>query len=150
MVKNLASYQGHYLFHGSSNGDIKVLQPSQAMSFSQPDGAPAVHASIRLEPPIFMAVLGSKKLGGWGMKGKPGFGFYILDSDLEKARAENWIGYVYVLPKDGFTHKSEWEWISRDEVKPIDVVRVGIEDLPPNITVLSPDELNRYYDSRGR
>ncbi len=143
-MEKLSEFQksGDYLFHGSRNPDIELLEPRQAMSFGKPDGLPAVFASDRIEPPIFMAVLGSRKLGGWGRKNLPGFGFYIAEPDLARAKDEDWQGYVYVLAKDGFVKEGEggWEWRSMESVCPVDVVKVGIKDLPSPIDTMTREE----------
>lgn len=136
---------GKYLFHGSSIGDIELMEPRQAMSFNAPHGEPAVCASEVIEPPIFMAVIGSKYAGGWGKKdGKSRYGFYILGSDLKRAYVENWHGYVYVLGRDSFESFQGWEWRSSSPVKPEMVVPVSLNDLPQDIEVMDSQTLNAY------
>jgi len=126
---------GKYVFHGSSYRNIGELKPRQAMSHGKPYGKPAVYADIGTKHPIFMAVLGSKKVGGWGDKSLPGAGFYIDKESWEKAHTENWFGYVYVLLKDDFTIQEGNEWVAYKKVKPIEIVKVGISDLPKDITI---------------
>ena len=126
---------GKYVFHGSSNGNISELEPRQAMSHGKPYGKPAVYADIKIEHPIFMAVLGSKWVGGWGDLTLPGAGFYIDKKSWEKAHKENWLGYIYVLPKVDFISKEGNEWVAYKKVKPIEIIKVGISDLPKDITV---------------
>jgi hypothetical protein len=131
---------GRYLFHGSMVPNIKELNPRQALSFMQPDGAPAVCASEAIEPPIFMAVLGSRKLGGWGKKELPGFGFYIQSDDLMRAKQESWRGYVYIVNRSGFTKHQGYEWRSERNAQPSKFVEVGVEDLPSDIYVMTSEE----------
>lgn len=126
---------GKYVFHGSDRDDIKALEPRQAYSHGQPEGEPAVFAADVIEPPIFMAVLGSRKAGGWGDRSLPGYGFYIDKATWDKAQAEDWHGYVYALPKETFRHTSTYEWCSAEAVKPAFVIKVGVEDLPKDISV---------------
>lgn len=126
-----------YVFHGSSNGDTKILEPRQAISHGKPDGVPAVFAAEVIEPAIFMAVLGNRHVGGWG-KGKierGRFGFYVKKSDYQKAKKEQWHGYVYVLRREDFDHYGAWEWRTSRPVKPVKIIRVGIDDLPTEIDV---------------
>ena len=37
-------------------------------------------------------------------------------------------GYIYVLPSDTFELVNEWEWVSKSEVKPIDVIEIKVKD----------------------
>lgn len=43
-------------------------------------------------------------------------------------------GYVYVLPSDTFELVDEWEWISRKEVKPIEIIEICVKDYWHTIT----------------
>jgi hypothetical protein len=128
---------GIYVFHGSVRGDLHELTPRQAYSHGKPDGKPCIAASERIEPPIFMAVLGSRYVGGWG-KGKieqGQFGFFAERSDYEKAKQERWSGYIYVLNKSDFAHLSSWEWRAYKSVRPVKVIAVDFSDLPEDITL---------------
>lgn len=133
---------GKYVFHGSDSDEIAVLKPHQAYSHGKEDGEPAVFAADVIEPPIFMAVLGSRKVGGWGNRTLPGYGFYIDKASWDKAHFENWRGYVYALPKSTFTHIGAYEWRSSKAVKPEFIFEVGVEDLPKNITI-RPDQVEQ-------
>ncbi len=126
---------GLYVFHGSSSGTIAVLEPRQAYSHGEPDGAPCVVAPEVISPAVFMAVLGSKKVGGWGKKHGE-FGFYINESSMQKAVQEDWSGYVYVLDRSNFVRHQAWEWRTSIAVKPIVVVAVGMVDLPSDIELV--------------
>lgn len=130
---------GQYLFHGSSTPGIEEFVPRQAMSFGKPDEHPAVFASEAIAPPIFMAVLGNKGAGGWNNHDKEGFGFYVSETLFDQAKQENWKGYVYVLPRESFTKRADWEWRSEQNVKPIAVFEVGIPDLPSGIEIMPHD-----------
>lgn len=136
------------LYHGSNNGDIEKFEPRQAVSFGKPDGPPAVHASGELDPAIFMAVLGSRYVGGWGLKNGTKFGFFVIDSHLKEARRENWAGFVYLLPKETFKNRRGWEWISTKAVAPIKRYEVGIKDLPTDIYVMTESEYEQYHKSQ--
>jgi len=37
-------------------------------------------------------------------------------------------GYIYVLPSDTFELVDAWEWVSRTEVKPIEVIEIRVKD----------------------
>ncbi len=108
------------------------------MSHNKPDGAACIAASEAIEPAIFMAVLGSRYVGGWGkgtiLKGQ--FGFYIITKDYEKAKLDGWLGYVYVLPREHFEHLASCEWRAFKPVVPIKMIEVGLYDLPAQIELL--------------
>ena len=137
-----------YLYHGSSDGSIELFEPRQAISFGKPDGIPAIHASDQLEPAIFMAVLGSRHVGGWGLKNGTKFGFFIIDSHFDEAKQEGWSGYVYELPKDRFSKRRDWEWAATEAIKPVKKYKVGIKDLPKDIHVMTQAEYEEYHQSQ--
>lgn len=91
--------------------------------------------------------MGSRHVGGWGLKNGTKFGFFIIDSHLDEARKENWRGYIYILPKDNFSKRRNWEWISTKTVKPIKRYEVGIKDLPTDIHVMTESEYEQYHES---
>lgn len=138
-----------HLFHGSSKGNIKLFEPRQAITFGRPDGQPAVHATDEIEAAIFMAVLGSRHVGGWGLKNTTKFGFFIIDIHFEEAKKKNWLGYVYSLPSQTFYNRRKWEWISTKPIKPLDSFAVGIENLPKNIYIMTSKEYRDYNKSQS-
>lgn len=126
---------GKYLFHGSATNHIQILEPRQARSYGEPDGKPCIAAAEVVQPAIFMAVLGSRHVGGWG-KGsllKGHYGFYVHRDAYHKAKAEGWRGYVYVLPREPFEHFSAWEWRAYVPVKSLRLIEVKFNDLPEEI-----------------
>lgn len=91
-----------------------------------------------------MAVLGSRHVGGWGYRDFSGFGFYIAQDDLDRARREQWKGYVYVLDPATFTKYQGLEWRSYNNVTPSQVIEVGMEDIPQPINILTRQEYMAY------
>lgn len=139
---------GDYVFHGSANDKIIELEPRQAFSYGKPDGKPAVFAAGYADPAIFMAVLGSRKAGGWDRDGNK-FKFYIEREPWEQAKKENWAGHVYVLNRESFKRYRSWDWRSETAVTPVEVVEVSFTDLPYGIKVLTAEEeaqLRKQYD----
>jgi hypothetical protein len=137
------------LLKGYSSVGRAPVSKTGCRRFQRPDGEPAVFASEVIEPPIFMAVLGSRKLGGWGKKELPGFGFYISVDDITRAKREGWTGYVYVLDRKAFEKRSGWEWRSSNVVRPLRAVEVGIKDLPPQIEVMSHNDYMAIVQGRN-
>lgn len=94
-----------------------------------------------------MAIIGSRRAGGWDSDEfeKP-FGFFMSESNMQKAHQENWQGYVYVLDKTKFTKDPGWVWRSHERVKPIAKFLVTALDLPDTITVLSDADETAYVE----
>ena len=143
----LQSYidEGLNVFHGTADGNITQLEPRQALSFNKPDGAPAVFAASRIEPAIFMAILGSRRLAGWdSSKFIRPYGFFISETNWKKAKEQQLNGYVYVLDRQPFQKGLGWVWRSEQSVKPLAKVAVSFTDLPENITILEDQEESDY------
>lgn len=130
---------GEYVFHGSSAGDIAQLEPRQACSNGIPDGAPAVFASSDITPAIFMAIIGSRKAGGWDTDGTT-HSYFVQEDVWEQACQEEWSGYVYALGRSSFKKIKGLDWCSEIAVQPQEVVKVTSEDLPDNIKILTEDK----------
>ena len=136
---------GLYVFHGTMNDDINAFEPRQALSFQKPDGEPAIFAAANIQPAIFMAILGSRKVAGWDSdRFIPPFGFFIAQSSWDKAKQENWEGYVYALPKQNFVKGNGWVWRATEKVKPVGKFLVGIDDLPTEITIMADEDEAAY------
>ena len=146
MILSLNEYlnSDKYLFHGSSTSGISMLTPRQAYSFGEKDGEPAVHATDQLEPALFMAIIGSKKCGGMGKSDLPGFGFFIAESDWQRASEEKWTGCIYVVERRLFIRKDHWEWTSQQSVEVIESDDVSLQNLPVDITIMSDREYHKY------
>ena len=146
--------RGDYIYHGSPL-KIEKLEPRQAHQFNAqtgeriPDEEPAVAAADNYEMAIFIAVLNKK----YGSKGDwSGFGrkmnqkneledyFRSTQHLLDNAREQRAIGYVHVFEKKEFVQFRDFEYRSKNEVAPIYIVEVGIEDLPKNIKIVEPSK----------
>ena len=144
---------GKYVFHGSANGEIKELEPRQSThvtDLSKPtessinDGDPAVAATPYAQIAIYRAIVNSNNIH---FKHTSGFGFssptniyYRVDS--EKTLQEifnNKVGYVYIFNKADFKpynrdrdpSEDEMEWRCYKPIKPVEVIKVTSNDLPP-------------------
>lgn len=144
---------GEYVFHGSSNGRIEVLEPRQSTHVTDPknpketkilDGDPAISATPYAQIAIYRAIVNE---GNIKFNHTTGFGFtsptdiyYRVDSDktLEEA-FNNKTGYVYVFNRKDFAPynrdsqptEEDMEWRSYKAVKPVEVIGVTSADLPP-------------------
>lgn len=144
-LKQLAK-TNKYVFHGSADGNLKVLIPKQAKSFNKNYHEPAVWAADNTQQATFMAVLGSRKTGGWSVKDEGrNYDFFIHRSDMERAKAENWKGFVYVFSRVEFKHNDGPEWYSTESVKPLLCMPVSLNDLPRGIRLMSEYEFKEHF-----
>lgn len=135
------------LFHGSKISGIDTLEPRVARNGSFPDriSSPAVYASPDVEIAIFMAIIGSRRWGGWDHRKYPGQGFYVYEEFcdyLTEYSDHNVSGTVYVLDRNTFKLSPYGEWTSESPVTTLGAIAVGVTDLPP-LTII--DEPHPYY-----
>jgi hypothetical protein len=146
---------GNYVFHGSPDGNIEVLEPRQGNhvpDLSRPtdtvaDGRPAVSATPFLDFAIFRAIINSKNVNikgtwtsGFGIEEEGRKSFRVSEQDvLDQVRGK--FGYVYVFDKKNFKpytrgkgegegRPGSMEWRSYEKVLPIDTIEVTDEDIP--------------------
>ena len=64
MNKRLAvlEHTGKYVFHGSTQNNLKTLEPRQGMHLSKPDGDPAVSATPYAEFASFRAIINRENI----------------------------------------------------------------------------------------
>jgi len=130
---------GEYLFHGSPDKDIQILEPRQAYTWingeKTEDGDPGVAATPYLDIAIFRSLI------------QAGSQFSVDGDELSFSAtkeaqeiAKNKVGYVYVLPRNFFKPKNGYplamDWRCEKNVKPINIVEVQYKDLPKNIKLL--------------
>lgn len=152
---------GNYLFHGSPESSIEVLEPRQSTHTEASgeiieDGDPAVSATPYLDLAVFRGIVNKKNIrfphtSGFGFTRHSESNTLLFDISDEQALAEaynNKKGYVYVFNKSDFQPYSRinipdeksMEWRSYTPVKPIEVIEVNSADLIPphqiNITHL--------------
>ncbi len=151
-----------YLFHGSANPDIEILEPRQSThipDLTKPkdfilDGDPAVSATPNLEMAIFRSIINGRNIdiphtSGFGYKNEEIY-FRVSHEEVLK-KAEGKEGYIYVFNKNDFTPYTrmgeedgkgkgiDFEWRAYKPVKPVQVIPVGYEDLPKNIKILNKE-----------
>lgn len=142
---------GRYVFHGSPNGNIDILEPRQSMHFPDlpkstegiPDGEPSVSATPYSDIATFRALINRKNIpfnhsSGFGVNDSGIKNFSISDAKiLEEIKEKK--GFVYVFNKNefepysrnGHAEENSMEWRAYKSVKPIEIIEVSHEDLPP-------------------
>jgi len=142
---------GGYVFHGSSVGDIEILEPKQGKYVSDAkkakekinDGKPAVSVTPYLEIAIFRAIVNSKNIKqksiftGFGYSLKKGVELKVSSKEIIDEAYDDSTGYIYIFNKkdfepynrDGKAQSTSMEWRSYKAIKPIEVVEITGEDL---------------------
>lgn len=141
--------EGKYVFHGSPDKDIKILEPRQGKHIpdlnkteeSILDGDPAVSATPYLEFAIFRAIINKVNVpfshsSGFGLTN--GNKNFRVSSQKVIDESQNKKGYVYVFNKkdfepysrDGEAGQDSMEWRSYVSIKPVHVIEVSSKDLP--------------------
>jgi hypothetical protein len=107
------------------------------------DGRPAVSATPYAELAIFRAIINAKNVGfghtsGFGLSSAGKKQYRVSSGDvLETAAGKR--GFVYVFDRAGFepydrdgdVDGPRMEWRSYEAVKPVEVIEVTGDDLPP-------------------
>ncbi len=143
--------EGGYVFHGSPEGDLKVLSPRQGKhvpDLNKPtesilDGKPAVSATPYAELAIFRAIINRKNVSfghtsGFGTSEDGEKHFSVSSKEVLEVVKEK-KGFVYVFDKkefepynrDGVTNNKSMEWRSYAASTPIEIIEVSSNDLPP-------------------
>ena len=132
-----------YLYHGSQY-QIGVIKPMQAHGVCDAESQQAIYAAATMEEVIPFALPFRRYPDS--PEGKRSFESNGINSYLRYGSIDpNGKGYIYVLPSESFELIDEWEWISRTEVKPVEVIEIKVKDYPWVSKVLNtvlPTSLN--------
>jgi hypothetical protein len=134
---------GEYIFHGSPQLNLEILEPKQSIHDSKTDGIPAVSGTPYLKLAIFRALINSTNIGidyesSFGIdKGK--VEMFISSQDALN-EVKNKKGCIYIFLKkdfepydrEGRLNPNAMEWRSYKSVKPVDAIKVSYEDLSIN------------------
>lgn len=134
--------EGKYMFHGSPLA-LEKLSPRQHTSYcretgkEENHGEPSVCATPFADIAIFRAMVNEnnapirKHASSFGAREKDGeikLNFEVTPEVISEIKDKT--GYVYVFDKDTFEKFSGMEWRSKEEVVPIQTIKVAFEDLP--------------------
>ncbi len=138
--------QGLYVFHGSPF-DLGELEPQQAHQSVQqndgsfievPDGEPAVYATPNVDVAIFMSLFNGTNFSDIYSGFYPsleGPHFWISQNAFDQLQKSSASGFIYVFNMEDFKPQSSLESVSYNKVKPLEIIKVTIKDLPENIEV---------------
>ncbi len=129
------------LLHGSSNGDIEIVEPRQANDTVKTSGnKKAIYGVVDPVLPIFYAIQDREKIHGFVKSGvsedvetgELNYSFEIPQKDLE---TKPWMkGVIYIFDKNQFNPEKNddgelsGEWTSERSIKPLAKLEVGPED----------------------
>lgn len=144
-----------YLFHGSPNGEIELLEPRQALHHGKPDGEPAVCAAEDVYRSIFISLLNRSVLGdeaksagsGWSRDGNGPTIYKATKNLLDAAKTSK--GYLYLLNPNDFAwvelddpkHGKKRELRSNKPVRPVGKIKVRLTDFPYPIEEITLENL---------
>ena len=139
-----------YLYHGSQS-QIGVIKPMQAHGVCDAESQQAIYAAATMEEVIPFALPFRRYPDS--PEGKRSFESNGINSYLRYGSIDpNGKGYIYVLPSESFELIDEWEWISRTEVKPVEVIEIKVKDYLHTITFSEEAERiqQKLYGRRNR
>lgn len=141
ILLNLES-EGKYVFHGSDNPYLEILEPRQAYTMvegeKEDDDKPGVHASPFVDIAILMAIINQKNCkDGFNSGFERENGKLILSVDQKALDQldDTSAGYVYVFAKEDFIPRGGSQAISYVSVNPIRMIEVKKEDLSKDIVI---------------
>jgi hypothetical protein len=151
------SQTNKYVFHGSQNGELAQLRPTDSGSkrYNTVTGEVStaekcVYATADLDLAIFIATIW-RRIGasGWSTNGitedSVEFKFHASELAIKEASKPSNLGFVYVLDKNHFKRdlQNPYELISTSAVEPYALVKVTAYDLRPDFrTLTSPPEMS--------
>ena len=146
------------VYHGSQYL-FDVVKPKQACGISNAEAQMGIYAAATLEEVIPFAL--PFRWYPDSPEGRRLFDTEGIKSYLHYGSIDpNGKGYVYVLPSDTFELVDEWEWVSRTEVEPIEIIEISVKDYWNTITFsedaqeiqrkLYPSDCRKVDNLRGK
>lgn len=134
-----------YVFHGSKTADIREMKINQPYNWEdgveKEDGPPCVATSRFADAAIFRALVYDDRTR-FGQRDDGSLHMGATQKAMEMARSHQ--GYVYVFERKNFVPRDgddrQMEWRSHKNEVPVQVITVGVKDLPENIDILPPPE----------
>ena len=115
-----------YLYHGSQYR-FDVVKPQQAYGANQAESQAGIYAATTKEDVIPFALpfrFYPDEPGGRLERDTRGMNSFLKYGSIDP----NGKGYIYVLPSETFEAVDMWQWISRVEVKPVEVIEIQVKD----------------------
>ena len=121
-----------YVYHGSQYR-FDIVKPQQAHGICDAEAQLAIYAAATMEEVIPFAL--PFRWYPDSPEGRLAFDSDGIRSYLRYGSIDpEGKGYIYVLPSESFELVDNWEWISRTEVKPVEVIEIKVKDYLHTIT----------------
>ncbi|MBI2044464.1 hypothetical protein HYT23_00235 [Candidatus Pacearchaeota archaeon] len=128
-----------YVYHGSSK-KLNILKTKRAKGGILKDKLNGVYATHEMKSAIMMGLLSGK-----GIKGSS---FHETNNKMHgiiyRGGLKNRVFYVYFLSPKTFKKIDSWQWVSKEEVKPIKVKKLFIKDYKSWIRKATKEEKERW------
>lgn len=115
-----------YLYHGSQYL-FDVVKPQQAYGANQAESQAGIYAAATKKDVIPFALpfrFYPDEPGGRLERDTRGMDSFLRYGSIDP----NGKGYIYVLPSETFEAVDMWQWISKVEVKPVEVIEIQVKD----------------------
>lgn len=122
----IAKPKPRYLYHGSQYL-FDVVKPQQAHGANQAESQAGIYAAATKEDVIPFALpfrFYPDEPGGRLERDTRGMNSFLRYGSIDP----NGKGYIYVLPSESFEAVDMWQWISKVEVKPVEVIEIQVKD----------------------
>lgn len=132
LAKGELNQKPKYVYHGSQYR-FDVVKPMQAHGICDAEAQLAIYAAATMEEVIPFAL--PFRWYPDSPEGRLAFDSDGIRSYLKYGSIDpEGKGYIYVLPSESFELVDNWEWISRTEVKPVEVIEIKVKDYLHTIT----------------
>ena len=121
-----------YVYHGSQYF-FDVVCPQQASGATAKESQYAIYAAETMEEVIPFAL--PIRWYPDDPTGKRSFSCKNGKTNIEYGSLDpNGVGYIYKLRTDSFEKLDEWQWVSKTEVVPVEVICICVKDYLHTIT----------------
>ena len=121
-----------YVYHGSQYF-FDVVCPQQARGATAKESQYAIYAAETIEEVIPFAL--PIRWYPDDPTGKKSFSCKNGKTNIEYGSLDpNGVGYIYKLRTDSFEKLDEWQWVSKTEVVPVEVICICVKDYLDTIT----------------
>lgn len=136
-----------FLFHGSQYY-FEVLKPQQASGACEMESMMAIYAAETMDEVIPFALPIR-----WYPDNPSGKRSFECENGLVKllygSINPDGVGYVYKIKSDNFTKIDDWQWVSTEEIVPVEVIKIMVKDYWNRIE-MSEEAMRIHEELYGR
>ncbi|MGL5087133.1 MAG: hypothetical protein ACRC68_15695 [Clostridium sp.] len=135
------------LYHGSSVCSEKLI-PHQAYDWGYEEGCEnAVYATSNKNVALAFALGIKPDVNGKSER--------VMDTEFGDVMIfvngmPNYggVGYLHVLSSEGFTYAGGTQWINKNEVIPLEIIEIKVDEYLHLMRFATKDEINRFEEER--